>query len=76
MTQPRVRVRVGPTMFAATASVVEDTPEEARAREALAAKYYGWRGGPLPNRWTREVLPVAIRLDGAVARREPVGGIG
>ena len=65
--QPRVRVRVGPTTFAAMASVVEDMPEEAPAREALAAKYYGWRGGPLPNRWTREALPVAIRLDGAVS---------
>jgi deazaflavin-dependent oxidoreductase (nitroreductase family) len=62
--QPRVRVRVGTTTYSGTASVVKGAPEEPRAREALAAKYYGWRDGPLPNRWSREALPVAVRLDG------------
>ena len=61
---PGVRVRVGAVTYAGTAGVVEGTPDEQPAREALAAKYYGWRAGPLPNRWTREALPVAIRLDG------------
>ena len=59
--QPRVRVRVGPTTSDATAAVVAGGPEEARARELLAAKYYGWRAGPLPNEWARGALPVAIR---------------
>ena len=62
--QPRVRVRVGAVTYAGTAGVVEGTPDEQPARQALAAKYYSWRAGPLPNQWTREALPVAIRLDG------------
>ena len=67
--RPRVRVRVGATTFAATAAFVADPAEERRARELLAAKYYGWRGGPLPNDWARTALPVALRLD-AGARGE------
>ena len=65
--EPRVRVRVGAVTYAGTAAVVEGTPGEQPAREALAAKYYGWREGPLPNRWAEEALPVAIRLDRVVA---------
>ena len=62
--QPRVRVRVGPTTYDATAAVIAGEPEEARARELLAAKYYGWQSGPLPNEWARRALPVALRLAG------------
>ena len=60
--QPRVRVRIGSTTYAATAEVLAGGPEEARARELLAAKYYGWRSGPLPNEWARRALPAAVRL--------------
>lgn len=63
--QPRVRVRRGGTIVAATAEVVADPAEDQRAREMLSAKYYGWRGGPLPNDWARTALPVALRLDAA-----------
>ena len=63
--QPRVRIRIGGTAVAATAQVVADPAEDRRARELLSAKYYGWRGGPLPNDWARTALPVALRLDAA-----------
>ena len=69
--RPRVRVRVGAVTFGATAEEVVDPAEGARARELLAAKYYGWRGGPLPNEWARRALAVAIRLDQAGATSEP-----
>ncbi len=36
--------------------------EDHRAREALAAKYYGWTGGELPNDWSRTALPLVIDL--------------
>ena len=61
---PALRVRIGRVFFPATGRVVLGEPEEPLARQALAAKYYGWRGGPLPNQWSRTALPVAIRLDG------------
>ncbi len=36
---------------------------EAQAiREPLAAKYYGWSGGDLPNDWSRTALPVVVGL--------------
>lgn len=63
--QPRVRVRVGSGTLVATAEVVADLAEERRARELLSAKYFGWRGGSLPNDWARTALPVALRLDAA-----------
>lgn len=63
---PRVRVRIDGRTFTGTAAVIEGTDEEQTAREAIVAKYYGWRGGPLPNAWARESLPVAIRLDAEV----------
>ena len=69
--RPLVRVRVGTTTYGATAEEVVDPAEDARARELLAAKYYGWRGGPLPNEWARRALAVAIRLDQAGATSEP-----
>jgi deazaflavin-dependent oxidoreductase (nitroreductase family) len=63
--QPRVRVRIGGTTVAAAAEVVADPAEDRRARELLSAKYYGWRGGPLPNDWARTALAIALRLDAA-----------
>ena len=62
---PSLSVRVGGVVFPATGRVVLGEPEDALARQALAAKYYGWRTGPLPNEWSRTALPVAIRLNGA-----------
>ncbi len=65
---PAARVRVAGTTYAATGRAIAGEPAEPRARELLAAKYYGWREGPLPNDWAREALPVALslgdRLDG------------
>ena len=61
--QPRVRVRIATRTFDAEAEIVANPGEEARARELLAAKYYGWHGGALPNEWARSALPVVLRLD-------------
>ena len=60
-----MRVRVGTTTYGATAEEVVDPAEDARVRELLAAKYYGWRGGPLPNEWAHRALAIAVRLDPA-----------
>lgn len=60
--EPALRVRIGDVTFPARGRAVLGEAEEPAARRALAAKYYGWRDGPLPNRWSREALPVAIRL--------------
>lgn len=59
---PEVRVRIGGQAFAGTGELIEGTDEELPARQQVVAKYYGWTGGPLPNGWARESLPVAIRL--------------
>jgi deazaflavin-dependent oxidoreductase (nitroreductase family) len=64
-TTPHVRVRVDNQTFTGTAAVIAGTDEDPIARETVVAKYYGWTGGPLPNDWARESLPVAIRLDTA-----------
>lgn len=60
---PAMRVRINGTTYAAQGEIVEGATEDPRAREALSAKYYNWREGPLPNSWARESLPVAIRLE-------------
>ena len=36
--------------------------EDRSAREALAAKYYGWTGGALPNDWAQSALPLVVEL--------------
>jgi hypothetical protein len=59
---PALRVRIAGTTFPARGRVVLGEAEEPPARRALATKYYGWREGPLPNEWSRQALPVAIRL--------------
>ncbi len=60
---PSLRIRIGTTTYAAQGAVIEGEADEPRAREALAAKYHGWRGGDLPNQWAKESLPVAFRLE-------------
>ena len=62
---PRVRVRIDGVWYRGQAAVVEGGPDDLPARQALVAKYYGWRAGPLPNAWARESLPVAIRIGAA-----------
>lgn len=59
---PTVRVRIKGQWFDGTAREIAGTAAEQGAREAVAAKYYEWTGGPLPNDWARESLPVAIQL--------------
>lgn len=61
---PAVQVRIGGITFAGRGRNVEGTGDESRARELLAAKYYGWQSGPLPNAWAREALPIAIDIEG------------
>jgi deazaflavin-dependent oxidoreductase (nitroreductase family) len=60
--EPALRVRIGGVTVPATGRIVLGEPDEPVARRALAAKYYGWHDGPLPNEWSRTALPVAIRL--------------
>ena len=60
---PGVRVRIDGRWFAGEASEIAGTAEERAARETVAAKYYGWREGELPNEWAKTALPVAIALD-------------
>lgn len=59
---PACRVRFGREWFEGVASEIEGAPDELRGRQIVAAKYYGWRDGPLPNQWARESLPVRIDL--------------
>ncbi|MDQ2682751.1 MAG: nitroreductase family deazaflavin-dependent oxidoreductase [Chloroflexota bacterium] len=60
---PAVRIRIGQDWFTGAARDVEGTPEEATARQLVAAKYYGWKEGALPNDWARNSLPIAVTLD-------------
>jgi len=57
---PRVTLRIAGRRFAGQAAVIEGTPDDPTAREAIAAKYgtIGLKG------WLRDSLPVAIDLDG------------
>ncbi len=55
-----VDLRVGPRSGRATASIVTDPEEDARARRLLAAKYQGWREGAALSEWARTALSVAI----------------
>ena len=56
-----VRVRIDGRWLAGEAAVGEERAEERLAREVVAAKYYGWREGELPNEWAKTALPIAIR---------------
>ena len=58
-----VTFRISGVTYTATAR--RATGDEARAaRESLAAKYYGWSGGDLPNDWSRTALPLVVGLTG------------
>lgn len=59
---PACRVRFGSEWFEGVASEIEGGPDELKGRQIVAAKYYGWREGPLPNQWASESLPVRIDL--------------
>src|SRR5215204_5879248 len=60
---PEVRIRFDDQTFAGVGRIVApDDPEDRIAREALVAKYYGWREGQPLNNWGATSLPVAIRL--------------
>ena len=59
---PAVRIRIAGEWVSGRAEVVNDPVRDQRAREQIAAKYYGWSGGPLPNEWNRTALPIAIAL--------------
>ena len=59
---PRVRFRIGERWFTGTARIVDANPERDRARNLLAAKYYGGdlSGG---DNWAATGTPFAIDLD-------------
>ena len=66
MKSPRVRFRVRNVWVSGTASVVDDPAIERRAREVVAAKYYGYdpaRDADLPNAWAKTATPIMIALD-------------
>ena len=66
MKTPRVRFRVRDVWLSGTASVVTDPAIDRRAREVVAAKYYGYdptRDTDLPNAWAKTATPVVIELD-------------
>ena len=58
LARPEVTVRIGDTVLAGRARVVEDAAEDARARRLLIEKY----GGPGRDleRWRRTALAVAV----------------
>lgn len=51
---------LGETFTGAARRATND--EDRPARELVAAKYYGWSGGELPNDWARTALPIVITL--------------
>lgn len=61
---PAVRLRFGDRWLPGTARTIDDPsdPADRAAREALAAKYQGWRPGRPLSAWARESLPVVIDL--------------
>jgi len=63
---PSVHFRIAATTYSGIARPIEGTPEEDEAPKALAAKYYVWEGGELPNDWSRTALPIAIDLSSIV----------
>jgi deazaflavin-dependent oxidoreductase (nitroreductase family) len=61
---PGVRIRFDDQTFTGIGRIVSpEDPEDRIAREALVAKYYGWREGQPLNNWATTSLPVSIRLD-------------
>jgi deazaflavin-dependent oxidoreductase (nitroreductase family) len=60
--EPAVRVRVGDVTYDATARVVTDADEDARARTLVFEKYQPRNAGELVT-WRARALPVALDLD-------------
>jgi deazaflavin-dependent oxidoreductase (nitroreductase family) len=60
--EPRVNVRIAERTFGGRARVVEDSDEDARARELVYEKYAPTYAGDLTG-WRQESLPIAIDLD-------------
>jgi deazaflavin-dependent oxidoreductase (nitroreductase family) len=58
---PEVTVELGADVFAGRARMVDDAPEDERARALVHEKYAGGYGGDL-TRWRCSALPVAIDL--------------
>ena len=57
---PTARLRFGDEWLDATAREIEGRPEEALARQLLAAKYQGWSEGRPLSGWARNSLAVAL----------------
>ncbi len=58
---PRVTIRLGTEHISGHARVVDDTAEDARARQLLVDKYAPRYAGDLSD-WGRTALPVAVDL--------------
>lgn len=57
-----VTFRISGITYTATARRAT-SDEDRAARESLAAKYYAWSSGELPNDWSRTALPVIVSLE-------------
>jgi deazaflavin-dependent oxidoreductase (nitroreductase family) len=60
--QAHVRIRVGGRTFGGRGQRIAGSERETVARQALAAKYQGWREGRPLSRWAATSLPIAIDL--------------
>src|SRR5919204_5917921 len=60
--EPQVSVRIADRTFDGRARVVDDSDEDARARELLVAKYAPGYSGDLSN-WRDTALPIAVDLE-------------
>ena len=61
--RPEVSVRIGDRVFEGRGRLVEQTEEEAWARDALFGKYDPTYDGDLTG-WSRTALPIAVDLRG------------
>ncbi len=60
---PAVTLKLGETIYRATAAVVApDDPADALLRQLLAAKYQGWQAGQPLSDWARTALPAVFIL--------------
>ena len=65
---PAVSVKLGETVYPATARIVQPgEPDEPMIRRLLAAKYQGWRAGQPLSEWAQTALPVRYALNPAGA---------
>lgn len=61
---PELKVRINDQEFGGTATFIEGTDEDPKARETLAAKYQDWSPGQQLSDWATNSLPVVIHLNG------------